>query len=142
MVQHGLTEAAGVSRTIFMVLLLMVLPLPVPAEVAPVPVDPVPTGATGTNRIGTGLTQTQAPPALEQLKSEVSEKPPSAAASNPEAPAAEPNPPCPSPCVESAGFAYGWLALSFAMLILGFVAGVVWLRERNRKKLGGMYLRI
>ena len=36
----------------------------------------------------------------------------------------------------------GWIAFSFAMLILGFFAGVIWLREVNRKKLGGMYLRI
>lgn len=36
----------------------------------------------------------------------------------------------------------GWMAFSFAMLILGFFAGVIWLREANRKKLGGMYLRI
>ncbi len=35
-----------------------------------------------------------------------------------------------------------WLGISFAMLIIGFVAGVIWLREVNRKKLGGMYLRI
>jgi uncharacterized protein YgiM (DUF1202 family) len=35
-----------------------------------------------------------------------------------------------------------WLAVAFAMLVAGFVAGVIWLREVNRKKLGGMYLRI
>ncbi len=35
-----------------------------------------------------------------------------------------------------------WLGISFAMLIIGFAAGVIWLREVNRKKLGGMYLRI
>lgn len=35
-----------------------------------------------------------------------------------------------------------WLGISFAMLIVGFAAGVIWLREVNRKKLGGMYLRI
>jgi len=39
-------------------------------------------------------------------------------------------------------FSPGWLAFSFAMLIVGFLAGVVWLREVNRRKLGGMYLRI
>ncbi len=36
----------------------------------------------------------------------------------------------------------GWLVLSFAMLLIGFGVGVWWLRERNRKKLGGMYLRV
>ncbi|MFQ5545953.1 MAG: TIGR04211 family SH3 domain-containing protein [Acidiferrobacterales bacterium] len=35
-----------------------------------------------------------------------------------------------------------WLGISFAMLIIGFAVGVIWLREVNRKKLGGMYLRI
>jgi len=28
------------------------------------------------------------------------------------------------------------------MLIIGFAAGVWWLRELNRRKLGGMHLRI
>lgn len=35
-----------------------------------------------------------------------------------------------------------WLAVAFAMLVTGFVAGLLWLRERNRRKLGGMYLNI
>ncbi len=35
-----------------------------------------------------------------------------------------------------------WLAVCFAMLGIGFALGVFWLREHNRKKLGGMYLRI
>jgi SH3 domain protein len=35
-----------------------------------------------------------------------------------------------------------WLGVSFAMLLVGFGLGAVWLRERNRRKLGGMYLRI
>ncbi|GMQ90905.1 MAG: hypothetical protein BMS9Abin11_0210 [Gammaproteobacteria bacterium] len=41
-----------------------------------------------------------------------------------------------------AGFSWLWLLFSFAMLIIGFWAGVVWLREHNRKKLGGMHLRV
>ncbi len=41
-----------------------------------------------------------------------------------------------------AGFNWLWLLVSFAMLIIGFWAGVAWLREHNRKKLGGMHLRI
>lgn len=40
------------------------------------------------------------------------------------------------------GLSLGWLALSFAMLLIGFGVGVWWLRERNRKRLGGMYLRV
>jgi len=43
---------------------------------------------------------------------------------------------------DESDFPWGWLVLAFAMLGLGFGAGVVWLRERHRKKLGGMYLRI
>jgi uncharacterized protein YgiM (DUF1202 family) len=35
-----------------------------------------------------------------------------------------------------------WLAISFAMLITGFVIGVIWLRERTRRKLGGMHIRV
>lgn len=35
-----------------------------------------------------------------------------------------------------------WLAVSFAMLGIGFAAGVVWLRESIRRRSGGMYLRI
>ena len=35
-----------------------------------------------------------------------------------------------------------WLAISFAMLITGFVVGVLWLRERTRRKLGGMHIRV
>ncbi|MFQ5754761.1 MAG: TIGR04211 family SH3 domain-containing protein [Acidiferrobacterales bacterium] len=35
-----------------------------------------------------------------------------------------------------------WLGISFAMLVMGFVVGAIWLRERHRRRLGGMYLRI
>jgi len=41
-----------------------------------------------------------------------------------------------------AGFPWGWLLLAFAMLVLGFVAGLLWLRESIRRRSGGMYLRI
>ncbi|MFV1997217.1 MAG: TIGR04211 family SH3 domain-containing protein [Acidiferrobacterales bacterium] len=39
-------------------------------------------------------------------------------------------------------FSWLWFLISFAMLITGFIVGVIWLRELNRKKMGGMYLRI
>jgi hypothetical protein len=42
----------------------------------------------------------------------------------------------------SSWFSLGWTAFSFAMLVIGFFAGMAWLREVNRRKLGGMYLRI
>lgn len=51
-------------------------------------------------------------------------------------PASEP------PSADAFDFSWGWLVLAFAMLWIGFGAGVVWLRERHRKRLGGMYLRI
>lgn len=35
-----------------------------------------------------------------------------------------------------------WIGISFAMLIIGFVAGALWLRERTRRKLGGMHIRV
>lgn len=41
-----------------------------------------------------------------------------------------------------AGLDFLWLGVSFAMLLVGFALGAIWLRERNRRKLGGMYLRI
>jgi uncharacterized protein YgiM (DUF1202 family) len=56
--------------------------------------------------------------------------------SPPVAPAARP------PSAENTWFSLGWSAFSFAMLVVGFFAGMLWLREVNRKKLGGMYLRI
>jgi DNA-binding transcriptional MerR regulator len=40
------------------------------------------------------------------------------------------------------GFSYPWLGISFAMLGIGFAAGVRWLRESIRKRSGGMYLRV
>ncbi len=39
-------------------------------------------------------------------------------------------------------FSFLWLAVSFAMLVVGFVAGVVWVRESIRRRMGGMYLRV
>ncbi|GMR20108.1 MAG: hypothetical protein BMS9Abin36_0703 [Gammaproteobacteria bacterium] len=35
-----------------------------------------------------------------------------------------------------------WIVISFAMLGIGFMSGVIWLRENNRRKLGGRYLKI
>jgi len=42
----------------------------------------------------------------------------------------------------SPGIPWGWLLLAFAMLVLGFVAGLFWLRETIRRRSGGMYLRV
>lgn len=35
-----------------------------------------------------------------------------------------------------------WLAIGFAMLGIGFLAGIVWVRESIRRRMGGMYLRM
>ncbi len=35
-----------------------------------------------------------------------------------------------------------WLVIGFAMLGVGFIAGMVWVRESIRRRMGGMYLRI
>lgn len=129
------------SRAIILGIMLAASPLPVVAEVAPTPAVSETSGAAGTNRFPDGLIPAQSAPVLEQQAPRDVEKPPADTAHS-EAPASDARPPLPSPCTEAGGFSYGWLALSFAMLILGFIAGVMWLRERNRKKLGGMYLRI
>lgn len=46
------------------------------------------------------------------------------------------------PAISGFYFSWLWLLIAFAMLVTGFIAGVTWLRELNRKKMGGMYLRI
>jgi hypothetical protein len=47
------------------------------------------------------------------------------------------------PTIEAdSGFSWGWFVLVLLCSGLGFGAGVTWVRERHRKKLGGMYLRI
>lgn len=79
---------------------------------------------------------------LEQAARDAAEK---AAAAPPPAPAPKQ---ATAPAVEKfpkqAGFtvSYLWLGISFAMLGIGFGAGVKWLRESIRKRSGGMYLRI
>ena len=40
------------------------------------------------------------------------------------------------------GFSFLWLAIAFAMLVLGFIGGVVWVKESIRRRMGGMYLRV
>jgi uncharacterized protein YgiM (DUF1202 family) len=60
----------------------------------------------------------------------------------PARPSANPPVAMQAPSVDDNDFPWGWLVLAFAMLWIGFGAGIVWLRERHRKKLGGMYLRV
>lgn len=56
----------------------------------------------------------------------------------------EPETTAPTGDVAAAGFHFHllWFLIAFAMLVTGFVSGVFWLREVNRKKMGGMYLKI
>lgn len=42
----------------------------------------------------------------------------------------------------SHGSLFAWFAAGFAMLGIGFIAGMVWVRESIRRRMGGMYLRI
>ncbi len=63
-----------------------------------------------------------------------------AAASKP-APVAEPAA-APKPAATDGGISWGWLGFAFAMLVLGFAAGLLWLRESIRRRSGGMYLRV
>ncbi|MDH5649081.1 MAG: TIGR04211 family SH3 domain-containing protein [Gammaproteobacteria bacterium] len=57
---------------------------------------------------------------------------------------AESAPPSPEEPGQSARFQFSflWAGISFAMLITGFIAGAVWIKEQNRRKLGGMHIRI
>lgn len=47
----------------------------------------------------------------------------------------------PSPGDESASPVL-WVLAGFAMLLVGFVAGIIWVRESIRRRMGGMYLRV
>lgn len=77
-----------------------------------------------------------------QIEKDTLENTQSAATAQPTATSIDTAPPLASQEKKDDSWSLGWLAFSFAMLILGFFAGVIWLREVNRKKLGGMYLRI
>ena len=82
---------------------------------------------------------------LEQVAREAAEK--AAAAPPPPPPAPTPVEPPAPPVGKTPGdtgftFSYLWLGISFAMLVIGFGAGVKWVRESIRKRSGGMYLRI
>jgi len=77
--------------------------------------------------------------ALEkQLKAERDKPQPEA---QPE-PTAEANDAVSSANSHQFGFDSLWFGISFAMLIIGFIAGALWIRERTRRKLGGMHIRV
>ena len=81
---------------------------------------------------------------IKTLEKEVADKPATPPAATP---MSVPPPIVASPVGKTAKdadflFSYLWLGISFAMLGIGFAAGVKWLRESIRKRSGGMYLRI
>lgn len=54
----------------------------------------------------------------------------------------DPAPVSAAPAASGGGFKIIWVVVVFAMLGIGFVAGVIWVRESIRRRMGGMYLRI
>ena len=62
-----------------------------------------------------------------------------AAAGKPASPTEPVTVPKPAP---DGGIPWGWLVFAFAMLIVGFAVGFIWLRESIRRRSGGMYLRV
>jgi len=82
---------------------------------------------------------------ITELEKDAAEKP---AAPPPVAPAPAPAPVVTTkPDTKTAGerdfqFSIVWLAISFAMLGIGFAGGILWLRESIRRRSGGMYLRV
>ena len=82
---------------------------------------------------------------ITELEKDAAEK---AAAPPPVAPVPAPAPVVTmKPDTKTAGerdfqFSFVWLAISFAMLGIGFAGGILWLRESIRRRSGGMYLRV
>lgn len=78
---------------------------------------------------------------IKELEKNLSEKPVPAPAPV-TAPASKKPPVTQTPADTGFFFSYLWLGISFAMLGIGFAAGMRWLRESIRKRSGGMYLRV
>ncbi|HYA37562.1 MAG TPA: TIGR04211 family SH3 domain-containing protein [Candidatus Methylomirabilis sp.] len=82
---------------------------------------------------------------IAELERNAAEK---AAAPPPVAPAPAPEPVMgarpgrKTAAAEEFQFSFVWLAISFAMLGVGFAGGILWLRESIRRRSGGMYLRV
>ncbi len=60
---------------------------------------------------------------------------------------AKPNNAAPAPLVVADAEAdyeldYMWLFIALGLLVIGFIAGILWHRESIRRRMGGMYLRI
>lgn len=76
---------------------------------------------------------------LVKLQAKMNQQPQVEAAPKPELDQPEP---APKVTIKPFTIDLIWIGISFAMLIAGFVAGVAWLRERTRRKLGGMHIRV
>lgn len=55
---------------------------------------------------------------------------------------AAPGTPQPAEYPKESGFSFIWLGVAFAMLVVGFIGGVIWVKESIRRRMGGMYLRV
>ena len=87
------------------------------------------------------LQQLQAALAQETAKTkELTDKLAQPAANTP--PVSIPAPSAPGNTLAENYLSVGWLIFSFAMLIVGFFAGIQWIRQVYRRRMGGMYLRI
>ncbi len=73
---------------------------------------------------------------IKDMEKDAADRPTSASV------AAKTPPVKPGAAVAGFNFSYLWLGISFAMLGIGFAAGIRWVRESIRKRSGGMYLRV
>ena len=88
------------------------------------------------------LQQVQAALAQETAKTkELTDKLAQPAANTPPVSIPAPSAPANAPLAENY-LNVGWIVFSFAMLIVGFFAGIQWIRQVYRRRMGGMYLRI
>jgi SH3 domain protein len=53
-----------------------------------------------------------------------------------------PEAPQPAESPKKFSFSFIWLGIAFAMLVVGFIGGIVWVKESIRRRMGGMYLRV
>ena len=79
---------------------------------------------------------------LEKNAAEKAAVPPPIAPAPAPAPVVTAKPDVKTPAERDFQFSFVWLAISFAMLGIGFAGGVLWLRESIRRRSGGMYLRV
>lgn len=79
---------------------------------------------------------------LEKDAAEKTAAPPPVAPAPAPAPVVTAKPDTTTAAGEDFQFSFGWLAISFAMLGIGFAGGILWLRESIRRRSGGMYLRV